>query len=314
MLGVADAEAHVVEELAPSRDAVCQPVHLERAHERAYDGGSSRSCAFSRPAAHRRRPKVKNRRVHLARSSRAVAVLVAVVAASGAIIAPPGVGAATTARRRPNVLFVLTDDLDRSELRFMPHTRRLIGDAGATFDNYFVSNSLCCPSRVTTLRGQYAHNTGVWSNSSSNGGFERAFREGIEQDTVATRLSGAGYRTALVGKYLNGYPNGVSPDVPAPGMDHVRQPFVRHPVRGVRLHAQRQRPARVPRPPQPRLRDPRVRAPHRSTSCAPRCTRTCPFFAYLAVYAPHQPATPARRDASALSTRSSAAHGRVQPG
>ena len=31
-------------------------------------------------------------------------------------------------RRRPNILFVLTDDLDRAELRFMPHTRQLIGD------------------------------------------------------------------------------------------------------------------------------------------------------------------------------------------
>ena len=55
VLGVADAEADVVEELAPTRDAVCQPVHLERAHERAYDGRSPRPRAFSRPTAHRRR-------------------------------------------------------------------------------------------------------------------------------------------------------------------------------------------------------------------------------------------------------------------
>jgi N-acetylglucosamine-6-sulfatase len=54
------------------------------------------------------------------------------------------VAVAATARRR-NVLFVLTDDLDTAELRFMPHTRALIGRQGATFDDYFVSNSLCCP-------------------------------------------------------------------------------------------------------------------------------------------------------------------------
>lgn len=86
-----------------------------------------------------------------------------------------GVGAAhpatATSRQQPNVLFVLTDDLDAAELRYMPHTRALIGRQGTTFDDYFVSNSLCCPSRATTLRGQYAHNTGVWSNGGNNSGW-----------------------------------------------------------------------------------------------------------------------------------------------
>jgi len=94
--------------------------------------------------------------------------------------------AAVASTRRRNVLFVLTDDLDTAELRFMPHTRALIGRQGTTFDDYFVSNSLCCPSRATTLRGQYAHNTGVWTNGGANGGFERAYSTGVEQDTIAT--------------------------------------------------------------------------------------------------------------------------------
>ena len=194
------------------------------------------------------------------------------------------------------MLFVLTDDLDRSELRFMPHTRQLIGDHGATFDNYFVSNSLCCPSRVTTLRGQYAHNTGVWSNSSSNGGFERAFREGIEQDTVATRLSGSGYRTALVGKYLNGYPNGVSPTYRPPGWTTFVSPSFGTPYSEygytlndngrLEFHGHRNR-------------DYGTRVYMRRTQHFVRTAvhAHMPFFAYLAVYAPHQPATPARRDA-----------------
>ena len=66
--------------------------------------------------------------------------------------------------------------------------RRSSAAQGTTFDDYFVSNSLCCPSRTTTLRGQYAHNTGVWTNGGDNGGFERAHANGVEQDTVATRL------------------------------------------------------------------------------------------------------------------------------
>ena len=223
-------------------------------------------------------------------------MLVAVIATAGAIIAPAAVAAATPARRRPNVLFVLTDDLDRSELRFMPHTRALIGDDGATFDNYFVSNSLCCPSRVTTLRGQYAHNTGVWSNGGSNGGFERAFHEGIEHDTVATRLSGSGYRTALVGKYLNGYPNTVSPTYRPPAWTTFVSPSFGTPYgeygytlndNGRLEHHGR------------RHRDYGTGVYVRRTQHFVRTAvhANMPFFAYLAVYAPHQPATPTRRDA-----------------
>ena len=53
-----------------------------------------------------------------------------------------------------------------AEMRYLPRTRALLGAHGTTFDDYFVSNSLCCPSRTTTLRGQYAHNTGVCRRSS----------------------------------------------------------------------------------------------------------------------------------------------------
>ena len=66
--------------------------------------------------------------------------------------------------KRIYVLFVLADDLDLAEMQYMPMTRNLIGGHGATFDKYFVTDSLCCPSRTTTLRGQYPHNTGVRSN------------------------------------------------------------------------------------------------------------------------------------------------------
>ncbi len=42
---------------------------------------------------------------------------------------------------------------------------------GVTFENATYSHSLCCPSRVSMLRGQYPHNTGVWANYPPNGGF-----------------------------------------------------------------------------------------------------------------------------------------------
>jgi N-acetylglucosamine-6-sulfatase len=79
------------------------------------------------------------------------------------------------------------------------------------FRNAFVSNPLCAPSRSSVMRGQYSHNTGVWSNSSTDspsttiGGWQAYQDNGNESDNVATRLHDAGYRTAFFGKYLNGY-------------------------------------------------------------------------------------------------------------
>jgi arylsulfatase A-like enzyme len=55
------------------------------------------------------------------------------------------------------------------------------------------------------MRGQYAHNTGVWANGGSNGGLQAYRNHGGETDNVAPRLNGAGYKTGLFGKYLNGY-------------------------------------------------------------------------------------------------------------
>jgi arylsulfatase A-like enzyme len=60
---------------------------------------------------------------------------------------------------------------------------------------------------VATLRGQYAHNTGIFTNNLPDGGFAKVHTDGLENSTVATWLQAAGYRTALFGKYLNGYPN-----------------------------------------------------------------------------------------------------------
>ena len=62
---------------------------------------------------------------------------------------------------RPNVILILTDDLDARLVEehpaAYPNLRDLAAE-GATFENAFVTDPLCCPSRATILRGQYAHN------------------------------------------------------------------------------------------------------------------------------------------------------------
>jgi N-acetylglucosamine-6-sulfatase len=106
---------------------------------------------------------------------------------------------------RPNILFILTDDMKASDLKYMPKTQSLLENQGVKFENAFVTRSLCCPSRATILRGQYAHNHNVWTNVYPSGGFWKFYDEGLGNSTVPTWLDDAGYDTILIGKYLNPY-------------------------------------------------------------------------------------------------------------
>jgi N-acetylglucosamine-6-sulfatase len=74
--------------------------------------------------------------------------------------------AAPTTPVKPNFVFILTDDVRKDDLnqKYMPKTSSLLGDKGMRFERAFVSLPVCCPSRATIMRGQYAHNTGVWGN------------------------------------------------------------------------------------------------------------------------------------------------------
>ena len=130
------------------------------------------------------------------------AALVAAVAETP----PPTVDQALAAQVRPNVLVIETDDQTVESMRVMDNVNWLIGDQGATFRNSFVNYSLCCPSRATFLTGQYMHNHGVFGNQSPSGGFRR-FQELHGNNNLAVWLRRAGYYTAMIGKYLNGYSN-----------------------------------------------------------------------------------------------------------
>jgi len=115
------------------------------------------------------------------------------------------------AENRPNVLVIMTDDQRVEEMRVLPKTRALLQANGTTFENSFVSYSLCCPSRSTFLTGQYPHNHGVVANGGPNGGYQRL----DHTNTLPVWLQEAGYYTAHVGKYLNNY--GVDSPEPPPG-------------------------------------------------------------------------------------------------
>lgn len=107
---------------------------------------------------------------------------------------------------RPNIVLILSDDQETRSVEFMPKLQQLLISKGTTFSNAFVTEPLCCPSRSSILRGQYPHNHQVLENDAPDGGFEKFRALGNENSTIATWLQGAGYQTALIGKYLNGYP------------------------------------------------------------------------------------------------------------
>ena len=122
--------------------------------------------------------------------------------AAGGDAEPAG---AQGADARPNVVVIMSDDQTQDSMRYMPRVQSLIGARGATFPNSVINWPLCCPSRATFLTGQYAHNHQVLGNQPPNGGFDRL--DGSE--TLPVWLQRAGYHTAHIGKFLNGYENSV---------------------------------------------------------------------------------------------------------
>jgi N-acetylglucosamine-6-sulfatase len=100
-------------------------------------------------------------------------------------------------QKRPNVILIDTDDQNVSDMVAMQNTLNLLGSRGTSFTNSFISFPLCCPSRATQLTGQYAHNHLVQS--------DQRYGDLDNSNTLAVRLRRAKYRTAMVGKYLNGY-------------------------------------------------------------------------------------------------------------
>ena len=110
--------------------------------------------------------------------------------------------------RRPNLVFVLTDDMRDDDLDHMPITRRLLADQGMELTDAISPHPLCCPARAQLATGQYAQNNGVQHNRGEHGGFQAL--DPAEEASAWFRDNG--YRTGFVGKFLNGYgPHDVRP-------------------------------------------------------------------------------------------------------
>ena len=108
------------------------------------------------------------------------------------------VAPARCAVARPNVILVVTDDQRWDELDAMPTVAALRQRRTVAFTNAFAPTPVCCPARATILTGLYAHTHGVRTLDGTR-------FVGPDAETLAVWLRRRRYRTALVGKYVNGY-------------------------------------------------------------------------------------------------------------
>jgi arylsulfatase A-like enzyme len=152
-------------------------------------------------------------RTHHRRQLAAPAIAAAAVAA-GMLLG--GSAAHAGPAKQPNIVMVVTDDqrLDDFDARSMPATKRLVADEGTAFTDAIVTTPTCCPSRASMLTGQYGHNNGVTANAPGYRALENP------ESTLPVWLDEAGYQTAHLGKYLNGYAGVADPDTEVgPGWD-----------------------------------------------------------------------------------------------
>ena len=196
------------------------------------------------------------------------------------------------AQARPNIVFVLTDDLDLHLLQFMPHVLAMKRN-GVSFANYFVTDSLCCPSRSSIFTGEFPHNSGVFRNLEPDGGYGGFNAHGNELRTFAVAIQRAGYRTAILGKYLNGYRPAGNP--PALGWNEWDVAGNGYPEFNYSLN-ENGKLVHYGSEPEDYLTDvvSRIALKFISQSAG------TPFFIEVATFAPHMPYVPAPRDSDAF--------------
>ncbi|KAJ0417558.1 arylsulfatase [Aspergillus carlsbadensis] len=107
--------------------------------------------------------------------------------------------------RRPNIVFILTDDQDvhLNSLDYMPLVQKHLRDQGTYFNKHYCTTAVCCPSRVTLWTGKAAHNTNITDVNPPYGGYPKFVSQGFNENYLPVWLQDAGYHTYYTGKLFN---------------------------------------------------------------------------------------------------------------
>ena len=112
---------------------------------------------------------------------------------------------ATAAERKPNIIFILADDLGYADLGCYgqkliqtPHLDRMAAE-GMRFTQFYAGSTVCAPSRSVLMTGLHTGHTRVRGNAGNVNPLAQSLRLG--DVTVARVLKDAGYATALIGKW-----------------------------------------------------------------------------------------------------------------
>ncbi|KAI6353671.1 hypothetical protein MCOR31_011668 [Pyricularia oryzae] len=110
-------------------------------------------------------------------------------------------------KSKPNIIMIMTDDQDLhlDSTEHMPTLQKLLVQRGTTFNNHWVTEAQCCPSRATVLRGQQAHNTNITAVSYPGGNYDKWRASEMDSEYLPKWLNDAGYSTNYIGKFLNGH-------------------------------------------------------------------------------------------------------------
>lgn len=208
----------------------------------------------------------------------------------------------------PNIVLMLLDDATMQLVRTMPSALRMERE-GASYEQSYVVDSLCCVSRASLFTGQYPHQTGVLINSVNDtaaplGGWQAFETYGNEMRSFNVNLEAAGYRTGFIGKYLNEYEPARGPLPTPPGWTRFQPVFGGayagwNFTTGLAVDGGPLEYTTVPGPPETATRRERDQA-YAGTVIHQQAVRfvrkaeqaPAPYFLEVAVYAPHQVVTP----------------------
>ncbi|MGD9508329.1 MAG: sulfatase [Geminicoccaceae bacterium] len=221
---------------------------------------------------------------------RLLTFLLSICVPVGLLSAPP---AAAQDAAKPNIVFILLDDLEVSPVGYMNWTKTLVRNQGTEFQKAYLSVPLCGPSRAGIVSGKYPQNSSVYGNSGHT-----SFRTAVQDvSTMATWLHDAGYRTSMVGKYMNNYPKPEVTTYIPPGWDdwHVR--YAGDPYDGQYKYKLNENGVLKSYGSKSTDYSTDLYRARAVTFVRDSIARQTPFFLYFAPHAPHSPFVPAPRDA-----------------